>query len=271
MTTAEITVQESPGFGSRVTRTVGDAYDSLKDKTPTTEQVKSGISDQTARASDAYVQVKGKMGIRDYQNMTQLFREWLPTMSSGGIAKKLRIESKAAISWLTDLPEEKLEAFVRNLDTYCSSFNFALEWLIDPETNKIVDEQLKQTMGEIVLFSCLATWKADQIQDGIKVFVNVQNWLERPFAGQYEEFNHQLFAKLIAEELVPAPPLELFLAPKKDREAYSVQAIQDLIAENNQSFYTVLRSQIDVTAAKSAAETDEAGDPAETDEAGEPS
>jgi hypothetical protein len=254
MMTSENEDQESPGLMSRVTKT--------------TEQVKSGISDQTTRVNDAYGQVRGSLMPRDYQKITQMFREWLPTLAGEGLAKKLRTEVAATISWLTDLPEEELESFVRRLYANCYSFNFYVEWLVDPETNKIIDEPLRKTMGEIVLLYCLATWRADQIQDGMKIFVSLQKWLENPFAGQYEEFNHQLFARLVIEKLTPEPPVELFLAAEEERATYAVQAIQDLIAENNERFYQILRSQIDVTAAQSAAQTDTVGAPsqAESDE-----
>jgi hypothetical protein len=254
MMTSENENQESPGLMSRVTKT--------------TEQVKSGISDQTTRVNDAYGQVRGSLMPRDYQKITQMFREWLPTLAGEGLAKKLRTEVAATISWLTDLPEEELESFVRRLYANCYSFNFYVEWLVDPETNKIIDEPLRKTMGEIVLLYCLATWRADQIQEGMKIFVSLQKWLENPFAGQYEEFNHQLFARLVVEKLTPEPPVELFLAAEEERATYAVQAIQDLIAENNERFYQILRSQIDVTAAQSAAQTDTVGAPsqAESDE-----
>ena len=90
------------------------------------------------------------------------------------------------------------------------------------------------------------------MQPGIKVFVNLQKWLADPFAKQYDEFNRQLFTKLTAEELIPAPSLELFLAPEKEREEYSVQAIKDLIAEDNQRFYQILKAQVEVTTAEPA-------------------
>ena len=58
MTTGENAVQESRSLVARVTTTVGDAvgdaYYTLKRKAPTTEQVKTGISDQTTRVSHAY-------------------------------------------------------------------------------------------------------------------------------------------------------------------------------------------------------------------------
>lgn len=261
MTTAENSVQGSRGLIARVTTTVsdavGNAYGVLKRKAPTTEQVRSGISDQTTRVSHAYDQAKGAVGLRDYRKMAQMFKEWLPTLAKAdGPVKKA--EANAALGWLTDLPEDETESFVRGLYSCCSSFNFDLEWLIDPKTNEIVDEQLKQIMGEIVLLYCLAGWKADQMQDGIKVFVNLQKWLAKPFAKQYEEFNKQLFTKLVVEGLATAPPLELFLAPEEEREAYSMQAIKDLIGEENQRFYEILKTQVAVTAAEPAAEADSA-------------
>ena len=159
-----------------------------------------------------------------------------------------------------DLAEDDLVSFVRRLYALCSSFDFDLVWLLDPETNKIIDEPSRQTMGEIVLLCCSAGWKADQVQDSIKVFVNLQKWLARPFAKQYEEFNQQLFTKLLAEGLVAAPPLELFLAPEEEREAYSMKAIRDLIAQENLRFYEILRSQVEVTAAEPVAEDSEAAE-----------
>ena len=65
-----------------------------------------------------------------------------------------------------------------------------------------------------------------------------------------------MFTKLIAEDLVPAPPLELFLSSKEERTAYSVNAIQKLIAENNQLFYQLLGAQLEVAAEESAAISD---------------
>jgi hypothetical protein len=103
--------------------------------------------------------------------------------------------------------------------------------------------------------------------DGIKVFVNLQKWLANPFAKGYEEFNQGLFTKLVAEGLVSAPPLELFLAPEEEREAYSMQAVRDLIAEENLRFYEILRSQVEVTAAEPVAEAGEDDEASEADPA----
>jgi hypothetical protein len=262
MTTAENSAQESRSIWSRVTGAVGDAYDSLtttagdaydgvKSRTPTTEQIRSGISDQTTKVGDAYGQAKSTVGLRDYAPIAQTLKEWLPELAKdGGLAKRLPAENRAAVSWLDELSEEDMDSFVRSLYAFCSSFNFDLDWLSDPETKNIIDEQLAKTIGEVIRLYGLAHWKAEEMQGGIKVFENLQKWLDRPFARRYREFNQQLFTKLVAEELVAAPPIELFLAPESERETYTRDAISDLIARDNQRFYTILKTQVELAAAE---------------------
>jgi hypothetical protein len=114
MITAETTVQKSPGLISRMKKSVGDTVDNLKRKGSTAGEGKSGT---TARVNDAYVQAKGKIGLRDYQKMAQMLVEWLPTLVNEPLAKKLKTEIKATTSWVTDLPEEELESFVRRHNT----------------------------------------------------------------------------------------------------------------------------------------------------------
>jgi hypothetical protein len=242
----------------------GRVYDGVKGRTPTADQVKSGISDQTARAGDAYRQAKSTVGLRDYGDLAQTLKEWLPDLvKDGGLSRRMAAENRTAVGRLGDLSEDDLDSFVRGLYAYCSSLNIDLEPFTAPATKNIVDDQLKKTVGEIVRLHAIAQWKADEVQDSIEVLVNLQKWLERPFAGRYREFNRQLFTVLLAEELVAAPPIELFLAPEEEREDYTRDAIGDLIASDNQRFYLILKTQVE-TVAGSEAESDEDGEPSET-------
>ena len=112
MTAEEAKIEESPGLVKRVTTTAGETFDSLKDrapkadevrsaigdqtaklgdafdslrsKTPTTEEVRGAIGDQTTKVSDAYEQVKGAIGLRDYAELARMFEEWLPTLNISG-------------------------------------------------------------------------------------------------------------------------------------------------------------------------------------------
>ena len=263
MTTADNSIQrdESRRLWSRLRTTVADAFDDAKDMVPSREQVRGTVSDQTTRVSDAYGQAKSTVGLRDYAAMAQMLRDWLPELAKdSGLAKRLPGENRAAVSWLSELPEDELVSFTRDLYAFCSSIDFDLAWLSKPETRNIIDEQLMQTVGEIVRLYGLARWKAAEMQKGIKVFVNLQQWLERPFASKYAEFNQQLFTKLVAEKLVAAPPIELFMAPEDERKAYTVQEIKELIARDNQRFYEILKAQVELAATELENEAAEEGE-----------
>ena len=119
--------------------------------------------------------------------------------------------------------------------------NLDLKWLLDPEMAKYVEAGLKQTMGEILHIYCLAYWKSKQIQSDVKVLVKLQKWMDKPDDKENAEFNRQVFTKLVVEDLIPSPPIELFLATDEERRDYSVEAVKEFIKDDTQRFYELLK------------------------------
>ena len=82
----DVQPQEPQNFFSRMSIRVNEAIDNLK-----TEEFKSGISDQTKKVSDAYGQVKGRIGLREDPKMAQALKEWLSTLATDdGLGEKLQ-------------------------------------------------------------------------------------------------------------------------------------------------------------------------------------
>jgi hypothetical protein len=96
-------------------------------------------------------------------------------------------------------------------------------------------------MGKILHIYCLAFWKSKQIQSDVELLVKLQSWMDKPDDKKNAEFNRMLFTKLVAEGLIPAPPIELFLATDEERRDYSVEAIKEFIKNDTQRFYEVLK------------------------------
>jgi hypothetical protein len=202
------------------------------------EQVKDGIGEQTARAGDAYYQFLG----RDYAQLAQLFKEWVPSREKDKlIAKELAAETEAFVAWLADATEEQQKEFVHGLYSFFASLNLDIRWMLDPEMVQYLESGLKQSMDKILHIYCLAFWKSKQIQSDVELLVKLQNWMEKPDDKKNAEFNRMLFTKLVAEGLIPAPPIELFLATDEERRDYSVEAIKEFIKSDTQRFYEVLK------------------------------
>jgi len=238
MTIAAESANESRNIFKRMGSTVSDAFSGVKDRTPDVEQVRDGIGDQTARAEDAYYQFRG----RDYAQLAQLFKEWAPSREKDKlIAKELAVETEAFLAWLADTSEADQKQFVRGLYSFFASMNLDLKWMLDPEMVQYIESGLKQTMGKILHIYCLAYWKSKQIQSDVEILVKLQKWMDKPDGKESADFNRQVFTKLVAENLIPSPPIELFLASDEERRDYSVEAIKKFIKDDTQRFYELLK------------------------------
>ena len=238
MTIAADSGNESRNVFKRMRSKVSDAFADVKNRTPDVEQVKDGIGDQTARAEDAYYQFRG----RDYAQLAQLFKEWAPSREKDKlVAKELNEETGAFLAWLADSSEADQKEFVRGLYSFFASLKLDLKWMLDPEMAQYMESGLKETMGKILHIYCLAYWKSKQIQSDVEVLVKLQNWMDKPDSKENAEFNRQVYTKLVNEDLIPSPPIELFLATEEDRRDYSVEAIKAFIKDDTQRFYELLK------------------------------
>jgi hypothetical protein len=263
MTIAADSGNESRNIFKRMRSKVSNAYDSVKNRTPDVEQVKDGIGDQTARAEDAYYQFRG----RDYAQLAQLFKEWAPSREKDKlVAKELNEETGAFLAWLADSSEGDQKEFVRGLYSFFASLKLDLKWMLDPERVQYMESGLKETMGKILHIYCLAYWKSKRIQSDVEVLVKLQKWMDKPDAKENAEFNRQVLTKLVNEDLIPSPPIELFLATEEDRREYSVKAIKEFIKDDTQRFYELLKMPA-VDPANEIIIIDEEQESAATDEA----
>jgi hypothetical protein len=241
MTIAADSGTESRNIFRRMTSTVGDAVTGVKDRAPDASQVKDGIGDQTARVGDAYFQFRG----RDYAQLAQLFKDWAPSREKEKlVAKELAEETEAFLAWIAGISEAEQKEFVRGLYSFFASLNLDLKWMLDPEMAKYVESGLNLTMGKILHMYCLAYWKSKQVQGDVEVLVKLQSWMDKPDDKENAEFNRQVFTKLVAEDFIPAPPVELFLATDEERRDYSVEAIKEFIKSDTQRFYELLKMPV---------------------------
>jgi hypothetical protein len=240
MTLTTKPVDESQGFISKITSGVGKAWQ----KAPSTDQVKSQVSSQTARVGQTYGQIKKAIGLEDYKKQAELLKAWAPVLANNGkIAKTFADQTQACLDWLAGASTEDAEKFTRQLASFCSSLNFQLLWLIDEDTAKTVTPSMKQTMTDVVHLYSLSRWEANLIQEDICDYLSLREWLSNPAADKYQALNQRLFAAMVEAKLVETPSLDLFLASEADRQAHFVEASQQVLAQDVQRFHDIFGQQ----------------------------
>jgi hypothetical protein len=179
-----------------------------------------------------------KIGIgRRKRERLQRFKAW----AGGDLTGKVQPAAEAApafSTWLDNLSEKELAAFVQRISGFCADLNFELTWLFDPEIDNA--PALKEALTELVLLFALVQWKALEAQDDIKVFSTFLAWQ----AGKARKLTPKLFMRLVEQELIDAPPPALFLAPERERQAHMVDAIKKFVEKDRQAFNVILKDVI---------------------------
>lgn len=186
--------------------------------------------------------------------LSQRFQEWVAGASleeRKQLYKSLPEAAQAFTTWLTGLPAEEVETFSQKVSSFCSDFGFELAWLVDLQLDD--DAELKQAAEEIVVLYCLAHSKATQVRGDVKAFATFQAWQDNPSEGQHKALGQKLFAKLVEQGLVSAPPSELFMASDEKRQEHVVQAIRQAAEENRPAFNAVLKEVVSSGDSSSAA------------------
>lgn len=234
---------------STITKKIGGVFEGIKRMTTRPEkETESGEDEPTSTLGKVYDQVRSVVGWKSGEDLAKMFRAWVVNVpikddNEARFQQKLPQEAEAFTTWVRTLPLNELEAFSEQVATFCEKMNFELLWLVDPEVEHI-EVETKQALASVVYLYSLAQWRALQHQDDIKIFVAYRDWTANPKHKKYKPFNQQLFSKLVDKSLVPAPPMDLFMASDKERQAHFMAMIEKVRAENKDAFNAVLKTQI---------------------------
>ncbi|MBI4788807.1 MAG: hypothetical protein HY782_17380 [Chloroflexi bacterium] len=194
----------------------------------------------TAKAGQMYKGMRGRFKFRsDTRELAKQFKQWVADAAlpkRAALSNSLPAQTESFAAWLGGLADEELEQFTAKVAQYCATVNFDLAWLNDPQVNR--EPELKQAVEDAVLMYSLGAWRADSVQQDVRVFMAYRAWRADP--QRHKEFGQQLHQVLIERGLATVPS-ELYLAPEKERLANATSAICEVADENPAAFHLALR------------------------------
>jgi len=205
-----------------------------------TDKARQASKQATAKAGQMYKGWCGGFKFRsDTRELGKQFQQWVTDAAlpkRAALASTLPAQTESFAAWLSGLSGKELEQFTERIARYCATVNFDLGWLNDAQVSH--EPELKQAVEDAVLMYSLGAWRADSIQQDVRVFLAYRAWRAQP--NRHKEFGLQLHQVLIERGLVPVPS-ELYLAPEKERLLYATAAICKVADENPAAFHLALR------------------------------
>jgi hypothetical protein len=201
-----------------------------------TDKARQASRQATAKAGQMYKGVRGGVKFRsDTRELATQFKRWV-LESTLAQRSSLPAATENFAAWLSRLSDKELEQFTEGVARYCASVNFDLGWLNDAQVSR--EPELKQAVEDAVLLHSLGAWRANSVQQDVRIFMAYRDWRASP--NRRKEFGQQLHQVLIERGLVTVPA-ELYLAPEKERLTHATAAICKAADENPAAFHLALR------------------------------
>ena len=194
----------------------------------------------SAKAGQMYKGMRGRFKFRsDTRELAKQFKQWVTDAALPkrvALSSSLPAQTEGFAAWLSGLSEQELGQFTERIAQYCASVNFDIAWLNDAQVSR--EPELKQAVEDAVLMHSLGAWRADSVQQDVKIFLEYRAWRADP--KRHKQFGQQLHQVLIERGLVTVPS-ELYLAPEKERQEQATTAICKVADEDAAAFYLALR------------------------------
>ena len=192
-----------------------------------------------AKAGEMYQGLSGRFKFHsDTRELAKQFKQWV---SEASLSKRVDLfysmpaSSDGFAVWLGGLGDKDLVRFTHKIARFCASLNFDIAWLTDPQVAR--EPELKKTVEDTVLLYSLAVWRANNVQQEVNSFLAYRAWNTDP--NRHKAFGQMLHQILIQRGLVTVP-VELYLAPEKERLAHATIAIRKVAEENHAAFQAAL-------------------------------
>lgn len=186
--------------------------------------------------SSMIYKIKNFLGWAKPVGSVQDFQAWATNMDISNVPTK---EFK---SWIDSLELQEAIKFAKQVSVFSSDLNIELAWLAAEDLNN--NAELKQAISEIIVFYCLAKFKASQITHDIKAWRAFQNWQQNPNSKEQREFGRILLAKLMEKQLISPMSPEFLLALKKERQEEAIASILLAAEKNPQAFHSILKTVV---------------------------
>ncbi|MEZ4678302.1 MAG: hypothetical protein R2932_29215 [Caldilineaceae bacterium] len=172
----------------------------------------------------------GLVGTAQDPMVTQ-FRAWAPQ----AFAKHPAIQQ-----WLAALTDEQIAALTDHLSKFCHDMGFELTWLL--ETRVSPTPSLLEGLTDIVRLYSRASYQAVHLQEEVEIFRIYYDFLQNPKSRANRELGEHLFGKLMEQGKSPVKISEHLAASARKRQAQILNTIQQIVAEDPQTFSTTLKS-----------------------------
>lgn len=152
----------------------------------------------------------------------------------------VNVADPAIAHWIGDLSPEAIKALTTQLDDFCASLGFELDWLLDDTLAQ--DPEVATATTAVVQSYCTACWHAAQNYASFERFKVLQKLLQQPQTREYQDLNRRLFAELVKRDMTPGVPADLFVAAEKERQEHMASVIRANATENRAAFKQVLQA-----------------------------
>lgn len=196
----------------------------------------------TTWVTDQVAAIQSKLPTKEPQiPLADQFREW----SMQALASDAEV-----LSWLNRLSDPAYVAFVEHLAEFSDEMGFELAALVDGQMTGLPKVQHGAT--EVLLNYCRANYRAALIQQDFDGYRAYAAYLQAPTSPSNQLFTHQFYAKLVEQQVVPAPTPELLELTDQERLAQMQDAIRQA-SEKSEEFGAVL-SAVAIERQRSAAD-----------------
>jgi hypothetical protein len=207
---------------------------------PAPDKPKTTSKKKPAKIGSIYQGLGGSFKFRsDTREWGKQFKQWVADAASpkrAALSNTLPAQMENFAARSSELTAAELEQFTAQVARYCAAVNFDLGWLNNAQVSR--EPELKQAVEDAVLLSALSAWRADRVQQDVRVFLTYHAWRAKP--NQHKGFGQELHQVMIERGLVTIPA-ELYLAPEKERLAQARTAICQVADKNPAAFRSVLR------------------------------
>jgi hypothetical protein len=143
------------------------------------------------------------------------FRAW---------ASEATKEEPVLQSWLASLRDEQFVDFTLNVEDFCTSIGFELEWLVHGEFNRM--PQLADNAGQAVVNYCRSCQQAAAAQAALEPFRIYRDYTQNPGSQRGRAYGEALLDHLLKDGLTSVSLSDFLSASPKDKQGQVLQAIQ---------------------------------------------